>query len=163
MDSREARSRLGLDQSGIYVLFAADPSRVEKNFALAEAAVAELVEENVNLLCVHGETHERMRLFFNAVNATLMTSWHEGSPNVIKEALACNCPIVSTAVGDVPELLAGVSGCTIATFDAAAVADGLRVAVRHGRILPGDALLSRDIRATSAAFDAVYQSVARLS
>ena len=46
-----------------------------------------------------------------------MTSFHEGSPNVIKEAMACNCPIISTNVGDVQEILKGVEGCYICSFN----------------------------------------------
>jgi glycosyltransferase involved in cell wall biosynthesis len=60
-----------------------------------------------------------MPLFLNAADALLLTSRHEGSNNTVKEALACNLPIVTTACGDVRERLAGVSGSYICGRDAA--------------------------------------------
>jgi glycosyltransferase involved in cell wall biosynthesis len=51
-----------------------------------------------------------------------MTSTHEGSPQIIKEAMACNCPIVSTDVGDVREVILGTSGCFLADRNAVDVA-----------------------------------------
>ena len=53
----------------------------------------------------------------NACDALLFVSMYEGSPNIVKEALACNLPIVSVAVGDVAERLEGVAGCTCRSAD----------------------------------------------
>jgi glycosyltransferase involved in cell wall biosynthesis len=53
----------------------------------------------------------------NACDVLLFTSMYEGSPNVIKEALACNLPIVSVDVGDVRERLEGVAGCAVRPDD----------------------------------------------
>ena len=47
----------------------------------------------------------------------LLTSFSEGSPNVVKEALACNCPVVSTDVGDVKEITKDIESCIITGFD----------------------------------------------
>ena len=51
--------------------------------------------------------------YMNAADCLLLTSDSEGSPNVIKEAMACNCPIVTTDVGDVRERLVNLEGCYI--------------------------------------------------
>lgn len=159
MDQSLARREIGLKPQGRYVLFAADPARVEKNFALAQEAVHRLSDPTIELIAVHGQPHDRMRLFFNAVNAILLTSWHEGSPNVIKEALACHCPIVSTDVGDVRELVGDVEGCTVAAHKADLLADGIRLALQHGRVQPSDALFARELGATATALVAVYNAV----
>src|SRR5258708_15921936 len=49
----------------------------------------------------------------NACDALVFTSRQEGSPNVVKEALACNLPVVSVAIGDVPERLRDLAGCEV--------------------------------------------------
>ena len=61
-----------------------------------------------------GYTREESAMLMNAVDAILMTSKTEGSPQVIKEAMACGCPIVSVDVGDVKERIAGIDGCYVA-------------------------------------------------
>jgi len=113
----EARKILGLEDSVIYFLFPGNPERKEKNFPLAEKAV-NLVKRYIGgktkLLVIYNEPHDKVNLFMNACDIMLLTSTYEGSPNVIKEALACNCRIVSTNVGDVKERLDGVRGCFIA-------------------------------------------------
>ena len=58
--------------------------------------------------------HKDTVYYYNAADAVLLTSKWEGSPNVIKEALACNCPLVSTDVGDVRERVEDLEGCYVA-------------------------------------------------
>ncbi|MRR23457.1 glycosyltransferase, partial [bacterium] len=96
----EARELLGLPDKKI-VLFAADPSRAEKNFALAQKAVRLMGRDDTLLLTVHGVPHDRMPLYYNAADVLILTSLWEGSVNSVKEAMACNLPVVSTHVGDV--------------------------------------------------------------
>jgi len=80
-----ARKDLGLDIKKQYVLFAADPTRKEKNFLLAKGAF-DKIDQTVDLLIVNNKTQEELNLFYNAVDVVLLTSHYEGSPNVIKEA-----------------------------------------------------------------------------
>jgi glycosyltransferase involved in cell wall biosynthesis len=110
----EARERLGLPLGKPLVLFVGNPKEARKRFALAEEIVSRLPGHlNAELVLAWGEPHERIPLYMHACDALLFTSAWEGSPNVIKESLACNLPIVSTDVGDVRERLAGVSGCAV--------------------------------------------------
>ena len=61
--------------------------------------------------------HQKLVYYYNAADMLLMTSLSEGSPNVIKEAMACNCPIVSTKVGDVEEIVANTKNCYLSDWD----------------------------------------------
>ena len=112
-DKQEARKRMNLPSGKTYILFAGAFNNAVKNAPLAKEAVALLNDENVELLELKGYSHEEVTLLMCAVDVFLMTSISEGSPQVIKEALACGCPIVSVDVGDVKERIDGVDGCFV--------------------------------------------------
>ncbi len=110
----EARRRLGLPQKPVYIAFVANPARPEKRFDLAQQAVhLASASRPMELLVVHQRPHEEIPWYLNAADVVLLTSDYEGSPNIVKEAMACNRPIVATAVGDVPWLLEGVQGAAV--------------------------------------------------
>jgi glycosyltransferase involved in cell wall biosynthesis len=133
LDRDTCLATLGLDLMRQHVLFPAAPGRPEKRFAVAEAAVARL-RTPVELHALAGRPHEEVPLWLNAADAVLVTSAYEGSPNAVKEALACNTPIVSVDVGDVQELVDGVSNCAVAEADPSALAEALEaVLVRKER------------------------------
>lgn len=114
IDQQKARELCGFENGKKYVIWCSNPSRPEKNFALAEQAIALLKDENVILYPVFNKTHNEVAQYMCAADALLLTSKNEGSPNVIKEAMACNCPIVSTDVGDVSVVTKGVEGVRVA-------------------------------------------------
>jgi len=111
----EACRALGLDPGRRRVLFAADPALPGKRFPLAQTAVqiARREDERVELHVANGLPPERMPLEMSACDVLVVTSLHEGSPMVVKEALACNLPVVSVDVGDVAERTRGVPGCRL--------------------------------------------------
>jgi teichuronic acid biosynthesis glycosyltransferase TuaC len=127
-DKDDARGKLGLDKNKKYILFVTDPARKEKNFSLINLAIEQL-NEKVELLIVNNKTHEELNLFYNAGDVLLLTSHHEGSPNVVKESMACNCPVVSTDVGDVRWLFGAEQGHFITTFDPVDVAEKIKYAI----------------------------------
>jgi len=88
-----------------------------KNFMLADKAVKSINRFNIQFHTVSGINQEQLVYFYNAADLLLLTSLSEGSPNVIKEAMACNCPIVSTDVGDVKDIIGQTDGCYISSFD----------------------------------------------
>jgi teichuronic acid biosynthesis glycosyltransferase TuaC len=61
----------------------------------------------------------------NACDALVFPSYQEGSPNVIKQAMACNLPIVATDVGDVREVIGNTEGCIISEPDPRSFANAL--------------------------------------
>ena len=79
-------------------------------------------------------SREEVALLMNAADLALMTSPNEGSPQFIKEALACNCPVVSTDVGDVRENIGSIAGCFITSFEAADISAKIQQAFGVGRI-----------------------------
>ena len=81
-----------------------------------------------------GYTKEEMATLMNAIDAALVTSKSEGSPQFTKEVMACGCPIVSVDVGDVAEQVDGLEGCYIAkTRDAEELALLLEDALDFGK------------------------------
>lgn len=126
----EARRQLGLERGLKYVLFVSNPSRPEKNYPLAEMAVKSLNDNSVKLIPIFDKPHHEVVKYMCAGDVLIMTSHNEGSPNVIKEAMACNCPIVSTDVGDVRWVTDGVEGTYVAaTYEPTEIAELLRKAI----------------------------------
>lgn len=114
MGPAAARGQLGLPAHRKLVLFAANPERRVKRFDLAQAAMAHLDPAlDAELVVTANVANEQMPLYMGACDVLLLTSDHEGSPNVVKEALACNLPVVSVDVGDVRERLNGLPGCAV--------------------------------------------------
>ena len=117
IEQNEARKLVGFDDDRKYVVWCSNPERTEKRFGLAQKAVALLKDESVVLFPVFNRSHDDVVKFMCAADVQLMTSVMEGSPNVIKEAMACNCPIVTTDVGDVRWVTDGVEGTFVANDD----------------------------------------------
>lgn len=109
----DARQKMNLSNEKNYILFAGAFDNGVKNAPLAQKAVEDLQDSQTVLLELKGYSREEVTLFMCASDAFLMTSFREGSPQVIKEALACGCPIVSVDVGDVKERINGVEGCFV--------------------------------------------------
>lgn len=133
MDKQEARKRLGIPPEEQMILFVADPTRPEKNYRLARHAAAMLSGDSSELRVIQGVPQDALNKYYNAADVCLLTSFHEGSPNVIKEAMACNCPIVSTAVGDVKEVIGTTRGCYITSFEPEDVMEKLKMAFAFGQ------------------------------
>jgi teichuronic acid biosynthesis glycosyltransferase TuaC len=113
-----ARQKLGLSQDKRYVLFAGAAGNPRKRYFLARQAVELLQKDmDVELLVAERVMHEQIPDFMNASDVLLLASLHEGSPNVVKEALACNLPVVSTDVGDVRQRIQNIHGCAVLSDD----------------------------------------------
>lgn len=163
LSQADARKQLGLDSDCRYVLFPFDPARLVKRHDMAVAAVELLQADgmNVRLLTVQGVANEQMPLYFNAADVLVLTSRSEGSPTCIKEALACEVPVVSVDVGDAARLLTGVSGSFICPANPQAVAKGLRQALQNGQT-SGDgrnAMMRFDAVVVARAVSEVYRRI----
>ena len=129
---RTARRELGWNEDQPTVLFPYGPSREVKDYPRAARIVDRAQDElgePIALETVTGEPHHRMPLYLNAADAMILSSKSEGSPNSVKEALACNLPVISVDVGNVRTLLEGVSHSVVDADDevlARALAEVLR-------------------------------------
>jgi teichuronic acid biosynthesis glycosyltransferase TuaC len=132
-----ARQTLNLDLEKRYILFASSfEGRPEKNYPLARDAV-KLIEGNIEMIELKGFDRNTVSLIFSAVDLLLLTSSREASPMVVKEALACNCPVVATDVGDIVSTVEGVEGCYITSLDIDDIATNIRRALAHDGNIEG--------------------------
>lgn len=112
IDRETARERVGWPADDRIVLFPYRTDRSVKNFALAKD-VAARVDGPVDLRTLSGVAHEEMPYYYNASDAVLVTSRYESGPMVVKEAAACNVPVVSTDVGFARDVLSGVENSAV--------------------------------------------------
>jgi teichuronic acid biosynthesis glycosyltransferase TuaC len=133
MDPEAARRELGLAPEAKLVLFPA-ALRPEKRIDVARAAMEILRRRDprAELVVASGQPHERIPLYMNACDTMVMTSDLEGSPVSIKEAMACNLPIVSVRVSDVPETIGTTRGCFLCDRTPEDVAQKLGEALGFG-------------------------------
>tara|TARA_Y100001954_G_C15797751_1_gene598530 strand:+ start:150 stop:1076 length:927 start_codon:yes stop_codon:yes gene_type:complete len=127
----DALKYLGWDPAKKHILFGADPKKFVKNFKLAREAFNLLTIKNIELHNLSNIPNEIMPYYLNSSDVLLLTSLWEGSPNIIKEAMACNTPIVSTDVGDVKQIISKTNGCFITTFSANDVSDKITKAINY--------------------------------
>lgn len=159
MPADECRMRLGLPAGKRLILWAGE-QRWEKRFELASQAMELLGERvpDVELVPLSGMPHWLVPQYMNACDALMLTSEHEGSPNVVKEAMACNLPVVATGVGDVPEIIGHTEGCHICRLDAPDLARKLEAALAFGGRTRGrDAVAHLDLETVARRIADVYE------
>lgn len=162
MPRAEARAALGWDEDRYYVLFGNNPDIPRKGFTLARAAVEHLCAKGiaVELVIGNGLPQTELLQYMNASNALILTSLSEGSPNIVKEAMACNIPVVATKVGDVVEIIGKTRGCSTCSRAPEEVARGIEIAMQHSGPTTGRADISHLERSVVAKqVIAVYESV----
>ena len=132
IDRKESCQKLGWEPEKIHILFPANKNRSEKNFTLAKATFDLLKETNTLLHTLENVPNQLMPYYYNAADVVLMTSLWEGSPNVIKEALACNAPVVATDVGDIRKNIENLKSCYITGFDPREIAEAINKVLESG-------------------------------
>lgn len=120
------RQKMGLELAKKYILFSSHFENKVKNAPLAMTAVAMLQKDELELIELKNYSRAEVADLMAGVDVALMTSFSEGSPQFVKEALACNCPVVSTDVGDVQTVMGSIEGCFIASYEPEDVANKLR-------------------------------------
>jgi glycosyltransferase involved in cell wall biosynthesis len=134
MPKESCRKELGLPRDKRLILFAGALKTV-KRFDLIQQAVSLVQKQDsgAELIVATRQPHAKIPLYMNACDTLILASVAEGSPNVIKEAMACNLPIVSTRVGDVAEMMRDLDGCYISESRPEDLADNLMRALRFSQ------------------------------
>jgi len=165
LSRRQCRQQLGWNSDMFHILFPSNLGDPVKRPELAEATLGPLKQ-----LGITAEMHylrripnELVPLWLNASDVLLLTSRHEGSPTVVKEALACNVPIVSVDVGDVPERINGIDGCYLARPEAADLATKLSLIYSGHRRVAGRAKITElSLDRVSLRLKYLYEDVVHL-
>ncbi len=155
----EARKILGFTNEQKIALFAGRFSRQVKNAPLAFSAVNLIKGLELHEL-TGNYSREEMCTLMNAVDVSLMTSFSEGSPQFIKETLACGCPVVSVDVGDVKEVIAGVENCYIAERNPQDIANKIELVLQQNQRINGKEIVEKfDINEIAKQLSQLYQQI----
>ena len=149
---------IGWDPQKLHVLFPGAHFDTRKNWPLALGSVELLNKriedlrlnigdfEGIELHDMDGVKNEDTPIWYNAADAVVLPSFYEGSPNAVKEAMACNTPIVTTDMGDCKERLDGLEGCYVEkTYEVEEFAELLEKALKHGKTKGRERLLADGI------------------
>jgi glycosyltransferase involved in cell wall biosynthesis len=161
-----ARRILGWSCTESVVLFNGSNRLVKRlDRALKSVSLAEtLLRRPIRLEVLEGETApDQIPLMMSAANCLLMASDYEGSPTVVQEAMACQLPVVSVDVGDVREMLEGVTPSWIVPSDPVDIGRALAECLRHdgSRRSNGRDVIQRcSLSGIAEKFQAIYSGVA---
>lgn len=135
IDKIYAREYLKLNDNEKYILFLGDPNDPRKNFSLVKQSLKLLDQEGIiyTLLAPYPIDSSKIPYFLASADVLAFPSKLEGSPNVIKEALAMECPIVATDVGDVVERVASIDGCYISKYKSTDFSEKLKIALQFNK------------------------------
>jgi teichuronic acid biosynthesis glycosyltransferase TuaC len=169
LDQLESRIKLGWNTSSKIVLFNAsiDSNQNVKNLPLAQRIITRLVQsfsDKVTLQTISNVRQEQVCWAMNAADCLLVTSLHEGSPDIVKEAMACNLPVVSVPCGDVAERLQMTRPGGIRAYDADALADLMFEVFQTGHRSNGrEQIIAQKLTLEDVAerIDQVYRQVQR--
>lgn len=128
----QASAELGWDPKRKRVVFSSSFDNPVKNFPLAKSALDMIPNVGFDLIELKDKSRKEVALILNASDVLLLTSHSEGSPQIIKEALACGCPIVSVDVGDVRERIADTENCYVTGFDPDEIASKISLVLSKG-------------------------------
>lgn len=164
-DRAEACHALGWAADELHVLFPGNPGNARKNHPLAQDAVGvaeRLIGRPIVLETLWNVQPDDVPLYMNACDAMVMASHLEGSPNVVKEAMACKLPVVAVPVGDVERLLDGLPGYSICERSGESMGSALAEALTADGAPDGRSAIKRqglDLESVANRLIAIYREV----
>jgi glycosyltransferase involved in cell wall biosynthesis len=136
IEKKYCQNELNWESNKIHILFAANPKRSVKNYRLFQESLCMLNDKlpRINVHFLHQIPSDKVPIHMNAADVVCLSSIREGSPNVVKEAMACNRPIVTTDVGDVKWILGDTAGCYLSiTQKSSEYAQALKKAIMFSK------------------------------
>lgn len=117
-EKQSCKEQLGLDGNKRYIIFMDSYNlRTQKRIDRFKETMKILHEKyllsDLEPLILTNTNRNLIPTYLCASELHMLTSDFEGSPNSVKECLACNVPVVSTPVGNVAELIGDVKGCYV--------------------------------------------------
>lgn len=161
MKKESARNELSFEDEHFYGLFSSQFVNEVKNYPLAQKAIV-LLQKKVELIELKNKTREEVNLLMNGIDFLLVTSFSETGPLVVKEAMACNTPIVSTDVGDVRDVIGNTDGCYLPTDDPVDISESINKALLYGRKTTGRdriKLLGLDVDTVAQKIIKIYEEL----
>lgn len=117
LDKKKARKKLDIDENVKTILFLSNPDNPRKNFKLISDAKKFLKAKKYKIIKPFPISPELVPYYINSTDVLVQPSVQEGSSNLVKEAMACNCPIISTDSGDAVDVIGETKNCYITKFD----------------------------------------------
>lgn len=137
----ECKKKLNLDLNRRYILFVSSNNlyRKEKRYDRFQEVIGILRNKyslkDIEELLLVDTDRENIPLYYNAADVNILVSDVEGSPNSVKEAIACNTKVVATNVGNIEKMLSGLNSCYVVnSFNSHEIADRLYDCLRHDNI-----------------------------
>ena len=125
-DPMEARKQLDLPLDRKVILFLGNPKDPRKNFKLLKEALEHLKDLDPLVVTPFPIPAPEIPRYYNVADVFILTSFLEGSPNVVKEAMASGLPVVATDVGDVTDIIKDTPGCYVCSYQAQDLAQKIR-------------------------------------
>ena len=164
MDKNHCKEKLNFKKDQKIILFAGNKTDKVKNYDLALLVFKKVQQSINNVILTTIPLNTDMNIvpyYMNSADCILFTSLQEGSPNVIKEALACNVPIVSTNIGDVEDRLKNIEGCIVCNdYNVDSLANAtMEILKLHNKIDGRKSVQSLDLESTAKRIIKVYENV----
>ena len=116
-DKETVRNELGMVSDKYYIIFGGAFDNLRKNYPLLRQAIALLDRKDIEVIEMQGLSREMITKYMCACDLFALPTKNEGSPQALKEAMACNCPIIATDVADIKHLLGNLDGHYLCSFD----------------------------------------------
>jgi teichuronic acid biosynthesis glycosyltransferase TuaC len=156
-DKVALRKKLNWDQKKVYILFSSSFDKPVKNVNLAYKSTQNV--KNSELIELKNYTKIELSNLMNAADLLLVTSFSETGPLIVKEAIACNCPVVSTDVGDVKEIIVKRKNSFVTSYNPKEIEAVIKKVIKLKKPVPKDELTLQeyDLNYAAQRIKVVYQ------